>query len=141
MLTGALANGGRFSCGAEVRHRTILNGSAAWPRGGLWSGEPRPWGAVSYKRWLERSLREVAVHKPGDRRGSQQEQGGNRPECQGLFGAAHIAAGTHPDGALQAKATLRQAISQEQERDAHREGLQERQSFGVHRELVGEGAL
>ena len=50
--SGTPPNVGRFSCGAEVRHNTILNGSAAWPRGAAWGGKPWPRSADSYKRWL-----------------------------------------------------------------------------------------
>ena len=45
-------NGWRFSCGGGSANSTILNDSAAWPRGTSWSGEPWPRSAVSYKRWL-----------------------------------------------------------------------------------------
>jgi len=46
------SNGWCFSCGAEVRHNTILNDSAAWPLGCLSNKEPWPRSAVSYKRLL-----------------------------------------------------------------------------------------
>ena len=59
----APSNGGRFSCGAEVRLSTILNGSATWPRGGSWSEESWPRSADSYKRLLGiRLLRRYLPH-------------------------------------------------------------------------------
>jgi hypothetical protein len=67
-------NGWRFSCGAEVRLSTILNDSAAWPRGGSWSGEPWPRSADSYKRWLGLGRSEPEP--------SADARGGN-PACQG----------------------------------------------------------
>lgn len=58
-------NGGRFSCGAEVRPSTTLNDSAAWPRGGLPGWEFLPWSAVSYKRWLGSAAKEPRRHSFG----------------------------------------------------------------------------
>jgi hypothetical protein len=56
-LSGQRPNGWRFSCGAEVRLSTILNDSAAWPRGGSYHEEPWPQSADSYKRWLGSTAR------------------------------------------------------------------------------------
>jgi hypothetical protein len=47
-----LPNGWRFSCGGGSADSTILNGSAAWPRGTSEGRESWPRSADSYKRLL-----------------------------------------------------------------------------------------